>query len=810
MALSSPDGTVLAANPAYCELYGYKIDEVVGHSFSIIFPAEERAAAEEVYREVFCSPIASVGYETEIRRADGTVRDVESRAAFIEQDGVRTAMVSTIRDVTERKRVEAELREAEDQFRGAFEAAVIGMSLVAPDGRYLRVNRALCELLDYSEEELLTKTFQELTHPDDLAADLALTNRLLAGEVNSFGMEKRYLRRDGAIVWAQLAISLVRDQTGAPRHLVGQIEDVTPRKEMEAALRESEERFRVQYWNNPVPIMSWRRVGDDFVLINHNAAMVAFSHGLTSRLIGRSASELYKNRPDMAADLARCFAERRAFRRELEWVMQSTGELKKLVVTCVYVPPDMVMVHIEDVTEQRHLEAALRHQATHDPLTGLPNRTLFREQLELAMENIHEGTLLAVLFLDLDQFKHVNDRFDHAVGDDLLVRVAKRLRECLDPAATISRQGGDEFTILLPTVAELSEANGVAASLLATLVSPVEVAGKEIIITGSVGIALSEPGIHAGELLRRADVALHEAKAQGRGRTVPYDVVVDRRAEARHELRLALHHALDRGEFVLYYQPIIDLQSGQVVALEALLRWLHPERGLMLPDEFLAVAEETGLIVPIGAWALESACHVASTWAAVADEQVPTVNFNLSARQLREPGLPDLIRQVLDESGLAADRLRLEVTEHALVDETPVVTRLLWALGQLGVGLAFDDFGVDYASLAHLRQLRFDTIKIDRSVISELGRDQHSSAVIRAVVALARDLGIEVTAEGIETVEQLRLARELGCDLGQGFLVAQPMTAEDLERWSLPLLKNGSPDTGTFGVDSLRQARLIC
>ncbi len=418
--------------------------------------------------------------------------------------------------------------------------------------------------------------------------------------------------------------------------------------------------------------------------------------------------------------------------------------------------------------------AELTHQATHDPLSGLPNRLHFLRNVDEALTTIPGGHAVAVLFLDLDNFKIVNDSLGHAAGDRLIVGVAERLRRCVPAGLSIARLGGDEFTLMLTCPEDSQAAVDLAQRLLGELRTPILVDEHELFISGSIGIALSSAGsMGAGDLLRAADVAMYRAKSSGRGTCVVYDRTMGRHAAERLELETELRRAIERGGLVVHYQPIVDLDSGRVVELEALVRWHHPRRGLMSPAAFIPLAEETGLIVPLGRWVLEQACLQGRLWQQLYPSDPPLmVSVNLSARQLQQPDLPSSVSRILHSTGLAPTSLKLEITESMLMQDADAAP--LAALAALGIHLAIDDFGTGYSSLSYLSRLPIDTLKVDRSFVSRLGQDRESDAVVRTIVALADTLNMSVTAEGIEEPEQAARLRSLGCHRGQGYLFARP------------------------------------
>lgn len=551
-------------------------------------------------------------------------------------------------------------RKTAERFRLAFESAISGMAMQAPDGQFLRVNTALCEMLGYSESELLRLKFQDVTHPDDVGKDAAHRHSLVDGTLAVYETEKRYRHRDGSVVWVRLGVSAVRDESDQVEYFISQTNDITKRK---------------------------------------------------------------------------------------------------------------------------HFEEELAHRALHDPLTGLPNRTLFFDRLTRAvvLRQRRPGKL-AVLFIDLDRFKLVNDGMGHGVGDAVLLEAAIRLSGAVRAGDTVARFGGDEFTIVCED-ADQEEACQIAERVLTALGQPFEHEGRTFRLGASVGIRVTERiDVSAEALLQDADVALYSAKGRGRGCFELFDDGMETRGFDLLEAEQDLRHAIGAGELRLHYQPEVVLASGRIVALEALVRWEHPERGLMPPAHFIPLAEDSGLIVELGDWVMRHACAQLAAWrkAGLVDDQL-RVAINISPRQLSDPRLLERVTGALTACGLKAAALSLEVTESALVEDSDAALANLEAIKELGVAIALDDFGVGFSSLSRIRELPpVDMIKIDRSFVAGFGRNRADRAVVSAVVSLAAHLGVMVVAEGIEDQEQLDASRELGCDLGQGYLFARPQPADQL------------------------------
>jgi diguanylate cyclase (GGDEF)-like protein len=432
----------------------------------------------------------------------------------------------------------------------------------------------------------------------------------------------------------------------------------------------------------------------------------------------------------------------------------------------------------EDITERQRAEERIAHMARHDALTDLPNRALLRERLEYELKRVKRGECLAVLCLDLDHFKSVNDTLGHPIGDELLKVVAERLRRCTREHDTIARLGGDEFAIIMTAMEKPSDAAILSRRVRDSITKPYDLDGHQIVADISIGISVapvdaSEPD----QLLKNADMALYGAKADGRGAYRFFEPEMDARMQQRRELEMDLRKALANAEFELYYQPLVDLQNNGITGFEALLRWHHPVRGLISPADFIPIAEETGLIIPLGEWVLRRACEETASWPG--DLKVAV---NLSPSQLKSKNLVEVVTSALAESGMAATRLQLEITESVLMQNTFATLATLHQLRALGVQIAMDDFGTGYSSLSYLRSFPFDKIKIDRSFIEDLSNGAEPLAIVRAIASLAKSLSMVSTAEGVETLQQLEKLQGVGCTEMQGYVFSQARPAEDIVR----------------------------
>jgi diguanylate cyclase (GGDEF)-like protein/PAS domain S-box-containing protein len=525
---------------------------------------------------------------------------------------------------------------------------------------------------------------------------------------------------------------------------------------------------------------------DDQMLIEscNPAAERIFGYS-AEELVGQPVTLLWPNSAgeelaDVGTDESSAGASALAAHREVKGHRKDGAALPiDLVISDLLLEDRRLFIAVvRDVTERKAFEAQLAHLAFHDPLTTLPNRALFMDRLGHALTRAdHRSHSVAVLFLDLDNFKVVNDSLGHKAGDQLLETVGKRLQACLRPVDTAARLGGDEFTILLEDIRDIGQVSLLAERIAETLAAPINLDGHELSTSTSIGIAIGTSSHDRPDvILANADAAMYRAKANGKARWELFEESMGASAMDRLQLEIDLRHALKHDEFRVHYQPIVSLQTGRIVEVEALVRWDHPQRGLVSPADFIPLAEETGLIVPIGQWVLKQACEQARAWQTQYPSDSPiAMSVNLSARQFQHPNLVQDIAQILDETGLQRRVLKLEITESVVMQKAESTVSTLRELKDLGIQLAIDDFGTGYSSLSYLKRFPVDTLKIDRTFVDGLGRDPHDTAIVEAVIALAKALNLTVTGEGIETAEQRNRLRMLGCDRGQGYFLARPL-----------------------------------
>ncbi|MCU1380232.1 MAG: hypothetical protein JWN29_3215 [Acidimicrobiales bacterium] len=545
----------------------------------------------------------------------------------------------------------------------------------------------------------------------------------------------------------------------------------TQHERSEEALRSSERRFRalIEHSKDGVVV-----VGHD-ALVTYESPSVHREFGLADRVGAPGVVGVHPDDVERLRAVLTSLAPGGSTLIEHRVVGEDGVRWVESQVTDMAAVPDVegLVINFRDVGERRELEQRLAHQAFHDALTGLPNRALFADRIDHALAAQRDDRVAAaVLFIDLDDFKLVNDALGHVVGDDVLVEAARRIESCIRPADTCARLGGDEFGVLLARVG--ADAFEVGSRLLEALQEEVITAEGPVSIDASIGLAFSRPGDAADDLIRNADLAMYQAKGQGKGCLEVFEDGMREAVLGRLALKVDLRRALEAEEFVAYYQPVVSLSTGRMVGAEALVRWNHPERGVLAPDEFIELAEESGVIVGIGHVILAQACADAATWPGSLG-----VSVNLSPRQLQHEKLIDDVAEILDVTGLNPSRLTLEITETVLVADPMAAARVLGALKALGVSIALDDFGTGYSSLSYLNRFPVDTLKIDKSFVDALGEGGGNEKVLlQAIIGLGRTLELRVVAEGIEQPEQRDSLQALGCGLGQGYLFARPMAYE--------------------------------
>ena len=664
--------------------------------------------------------------------------------------------------------------------------------MIKPDGTVANWNAGAQRAKGYTPDEIVGKNYALFYSEADRQKGTPQRGLAIAAATGRFETEGWRYRKDGSAFWAHVMIDAVHDETGELIGFAKITRDITERRENEQQLLQAKDLAEAQsaqlsslskfldniIANIPSCVIVEDAVTREILLVNDKA----------EELFGLAKSMLIHKRPhecmtpelsDYFNSLADVALRSEGIHQRERMLITANGErilqTRATTICGQDARRNYVMLIVEDVTDQRAADARIHHMAHHDNLTSLPNRILFRQCLSDALRSAAlNSTLTATLCLDLDNFKNVNDALGHQIGDELLRAVAKRLRHALREKDTLARIGGDEFAIVLPDLARPEEASHIAQRLIEVIRQPLNVEGHNLSVGLSVGIALTGTAADTPEqMLRCADMALYEAKRNGRNRYEHFTLTMDDMARSRRIIENDLREAISDRQLKLYYQPITNGDQKTIIGYEALMRWHHPVKGLIMPNDFIPIAEETGLIHMLGAYALYEACREAASW-----EVKQSVSVNLSPLQFKNSSLVSVVEGALKASGLEPQRLEVEITESVLLDDTLGNIGILQSLKALGVQIALDDFGTGYSSLSYLRSFPFDKIKIDKSFINDMGDSREALAIIRAITGMSRSLDIQITAEGVESNEQFARLREEGCTLFQGYLFGRPQPAE--------------------------------
>ncbi|MCD2449347.1 EAL domain-containing protein [Methylicorpusculum oleiharenae] len=695
-------------------------------------------------------------------------------------------------------RAEAALREVQDRYQVLFTLSQIPMSITGAGGgvamktdnlvsarvdndRILECNLAFLDLIGYQSTEMLQfLTLSDLIKPEFLARlkKLVLDELLVRGFTREVELELQ--RIDGQFVQVMAQFILRRNEIGQPLEMWALMRNITEQRKAEKQLI-----LAKQVFDNALDAILITDTDNNIVSANN--AFYRITGYSSSEVMGRNPRLLQSGRhgPDFYQEVWQSLLEQGRWQGEV-WNRRKNGEIytEWLSISTVKDGGGRIVNYIgifSDITEAKADSDYIAFLAHYDPLTQLPNRVLLRDRLEQAISMARrENKHVAVMFLDLDRFKLINDSMGHGVGDNLLIQVGERMVQALREADTVARVGGDEFVLVQPAISEAEDSAVIARKILDSLRSPFNCDGYELTVTTSIGIALfPEDGNDFDTLLKNADTAMYSAKQNGRDNYEFFTVGMNTETMERMSLESQLRRALEQGQFELFYQPEIDSENGRLTGMEALLRWRHPDLGLVLPGKFISLAEDTGLIVPIGAWVLREACRQNALWQRQGLAPV-VMAVNLSALQFRRRDLRETIADALKDYGLDASWLELELTESIVMSEAETTIATLQALKSAGIKLSIDDFGTGYSSLAYLKRFAVDKLKIDRSFICNIPSDAEDAAIVRAIISLAHELGLCVIAEGVETMEQLRFLRDQQCDLVQGYLFSKPVSAAEM------------------------------
>ncbi len=790
LIMRDDDSTILDFNAGFTSLLGYSREEAIGARESDLDLWVHRVERERIFKE-FRKQKECNSAESKLRSRDGDTVFAELSLRYIEIDG-ELCVLCISRDVSKRALAEAALKESQLKFQQIFSRTPDGIAIIRQDDLTIcDINDAFVSESGYERDQLVDYSLLEL---DILVNKSVLykTARLLAKNGHFSNIEMIFKTRQGEHIPALVSATLL--EVGEEPCILCIAKDVRHVRATEEQLRVSEERFRGAFENAPIGILLLDMEGRVFQANRFATDLLEYGE--------KSMQSLHISRLVPTEERSRCKEMLRRLSSGAEETIRAEQRMLRAggqeIWTNMHVvlqrsregSPSDYMVQIADITETKVSQQRMERMAFYDILTDLANRRLFYDRLAQVIEHTHRtDRLAALLYLDLDQFKRVNDTLGHEVGDALLKEIAQRLTQSVRSDDTVGRPGGDEFTILLSDISSPSDASLVAEKILNVLQRPITIDEHQLVVTTSIGITIvPTDGTDPTVLMKNADLAMYQAKENGRNNFQFYSEDMNTNATHRLQTEFELRRALERDEFVLFYQPKLRLTDQKIVGVECLLRWQHPERGLLMPAEFMDVAEETGTIVEMGNWVIKTACEAATRLASDNGSPIDTA-LNISSRQFRDPNLVGTIRKALRNSGLDPKHLEVEITETMLMHDVDAAAETVSQLHDLGVKLAIDDFGTGYSSLSYLKKFPIDTVKVDRSFVMDIPNSSDDIAITSAVIAMAHTLNMQVVAEGVETPEQLEFLLKHKCEFAQGFLFSKAVPLDKVTQLLAPNIR---------------------
>ena len=787
---------IVMINPSFTGMFGYAMKELKGKTTRIMYAneADYVEAGKKRYHPdaVHDKPV----FECNYRRKDGSVFPAETVATqVIDSKGRMIGFFGIHRDITERKRTVEALRDSEEKYRMLLNSAAEAIYGIDTNGNCIICNASFLRQMGYEkEEDVLGKNIHELIHYERADGNEYPMKecKIYKGLIKGGGVhvdDEVFWRADGSSFYAEYW-SYPIEKGGEVIGAVVSLLDVSERRRMESALMESEAKCRslfIKMLNGFAYheiVVDEKGVPVDYVFLEVNESFERLMGLKRQAIIGKKATEVIPHIRETGFNWISVYGDVALSGKDMIFEHYFPDLDRWYLVSAYCTERGYFAAVFEDITERKRMEEEIRHQAYHDTLTGLPNRIVFMDRLDLAITQAHRNKQnLAVLFLDLDRFKDINDAYGHGIGDQLLREVALRLKSCLRETDTVARIGGDEFSIMLSDVKHMEDASRIAGKIIATIQQPYNFSDYELHMSTSIGISIyPDDSIRPEMLLRNADIAMYHAKGQGRSNYQFYSPTMKARTIERMMFENNLRRALDRGELAVFYQPQVDIATRKMVGAEALIRWQHPELGLLSAAQFISLAEKTGLIDSIGEYVLQTVCKQNK---ALQDAGCPPIcmTVNLSAHEFQNPGIIDKVSQILQETGLDPQFLELEITESIAMRDAVLTSDKLGKLSEMGILFSLDDFGKGYSSLNYLKKFPIRKLKIDQSFIRGLNEDPDDQAIVNAVVQMAHSLKLKVVAEGVETDDQMLFLRSCNCDQMQGYLYSEPLPIEVFQKF---------------------------